>query len=216
MIYKGILFDFDGVVINSMHQHYDAWSRAFAEKGIAFEKEEFFLMEGQGVGTIASALGNKYGLDEQESLELLEIKVRHYYKSVKIEFYDFLLDLLVKLKNKKVPMAVVTGGNRERVEKVITKHLHGFFEAIVTIDDVKNGKPHPEPFISGADKLGFKPQQCIVIENAPLGIRAAKSAGSKVIAVKTTLQNQHLSEADYICDDFIQVSKQIDDLVNKK
>ncbi len=56
MEYKGILFDFDGVVINSMHQHYDAWSKAFAEQNISFAKKDFFLLEGQGAGTIAGIL----------------------------------------------------------------------------------------------------------------------------------------------------------------
>jgi beta-phosphoglucomutase len=215
MQYKGILFDFDGVVINSMHQHYEAWSRAFAELGITFEKEEFFLLEGQGIGTIVQMLGEKRGLSEKQSQEILSSKVRHYYKSVTIGFYPNFMEMLTRLKQNKIPMAVVTGGNKSRVETVISDHLKGFFEAVVTIDDVKNGKPHPEPFLKGAETLSLNPEQCIVVENAPLGISAGKDAGCAVIAVKTTLDEKHLSMADFICNDFYDVAKQIDKLLNK-
>jgi len=214
MGYKGILFDFDGVVIDSMHQHYEAWSKAFAEKNISFKKEEFFLLEGQGVGTIASILGKKHGLDEQQSLDMLSVKVRYYYKSVKIQFYEYFLEMLSQLKDKDIPMAVVTGGNKERVEKVIEDNLKGYFKAAVTIDDVKNGKPHPEPFIKGAEMLSLKPQHCIVVENAPLGIKAAKAASCFVIAIKTTLGDKELSEADYICNSFYEVADKIRELLN--
>ncbi len=81
---------------------------------------------------------------------------------------------------------------------------------------MENGKPHPEPFLKGAAKLDLKAGECVVVENAPLGIKAAKSAGCKVIAIKTTLTEKHLSEADLICDDFKQVSNVFDDLLSLK
>ena len=209
MSYKGILFDFDGVVIDSMHQHYDAWSKAFAERNISFTKEAFLQLEGQGLPTIAHMLGEPYGLQEKELLDIIEAKARYYYSFEKIKFYDHFLNLLKILQKKKIPMAVVTGGNKDRVEQVINKHLDGFFKAIVTIDDVTNGKPHPEPFLKGAEKLGLKPQECIVVENAPLGIKAAKAAGCKVIAIKTTLSEKFLSQADIIVEDFVDLEGQL-------
>ena len=209
MSYKGILFDFDGVVIDSMHQHYDAWSQAFAERNISFTKETFLQLEGQGLPTIARMLGEPYGLQEKELLDIIEAKARYYYSFEKIKFYDHFLDILKILQKKKIPMAVVTGGNKDRVEQVINKHLDGFFKAIVTIDDVTNGKPHPEPFLKGAEKLGLKPQECIVVENAPLGIKAAKAAGCKVIAIKTTLSEKFLSQADIIVEDFVDLEGQL-------
>lgn len=214
MSLKGILFDFDGVVVDSMHQHYDAWSNAFREKNITFAKEEFFQLEGQGLNKIVRMLGEPYGLVEQEMLDIIEAKARYYYKSVQIKFYDYFLSMLNNLKDKKIPMAVVTGGNRKRVEKTIEEYLKGYFNALVTIDDVTHGKPHPEPFLKGAEKLNLKPEECIVIENAPLGIKAAKAAGTTVIAVKTTLTDKYLAEADYILDNFKYVEKKINELVS--
>ncbi len=215
MTYKGILFDFDGVVINSMHQHFSAWEKAFAEQGITIYKEDFFLLEGQGIGTIAQILGEQNSLTEQQILDVLGTKVRHYYKSVKIAFYDNFLGMISTFKEKNIPMAVVTGGNRERVEIVIREYLDDIFLAVVTIDDVQNGKPYPEPFLKGARMLKLKPEECIVVENAPLGIKAGKAAGCSVIAVKTTLQEKHLAEADFICADFTCVQNQIDTLLNR-
>ena len=110
-------------------------------------------------------------------------------------------------------MAVVTGGNRKRVENAIEEHLDGYFDALVTIDDVSNGKPHPEPFLKGAEKLNLKAEECIVVENAPLGIKAAKAAGTTVIAVKTTLSDKFLAQADYILNDFPAVEKKINQLL---
>lgn len=209
MSFKGILFDFDGVVVDSMHQHYDAWRDAFSEKKIIFSKEEFFQLEGQGISQIVKMLAEPHGLVEKEMLDIIEAKARYYYTFEKTLFYEYFLTMLENIKNIKIPMAVVTGGNKDRVLKTIKEHLEGYFQAVVTIDDVTNGKPHPEPFIKGAEKLGFEPQQCIVIENAPMGVKAAKAAGCKVIAIKTTLSEKFLSEADYVLSTFQQVEEKI-------
>jgi len=213
MALRGILFDFDGVVVDSMHQHYDAWSNAFKEKGISFEMEDFFQLEGQGLNTIAKMLAEPHGLVEQDMLDVVEAKARYYYKDVQIRFYDYFMDMLNNLKNKHIPMAVVTGGNRERVEDTIKVHLEGYFDALVTIDDVSQGKPHPEPFLKGAEKIKLDAKECIVVENAPLGIKSAKAAGATVIAVKTTLTEKYLSEADFVLDDFPAVEKKINQLL---
>jgi len=215
MSLKGILFDFDGVAVDSMHQHYDAWSNAFKEKGISFGKEEFFQLEGQGLNKIARMIGEQHGLVEQDLLDVVEAKVRYYYKSIEIRFYDYFMEMLNHFREREIPMAVVTGGNKTRVQATVEEYFKDFFKALVTIDDVSNGKPHPEPFLKGAEKLALKPGECIVVENAPLGIKAAKAAATTVIAVKTTLTEKYLAEADYIADDFHQVEKTINQLLAK-
>lgn len=214
MSLKGILFDFDGVVIDSMTQHYDAWSKAFAEKDVTFTKEYFFQLEGQGIETIAKMIGNNNGLSEQDTLDVISAKVRYYYKSVQIRFYDFFLEMIGGLKEKNIPMAVVTGGNKERVSRVIKEYLSGYFKDYITIDDVSHGKPHPEPFLKGADRLGLNPEECIVVENAPLGIQAGVNAGCTVIAVKTTLTEKYLDKAHFVVDDFSMLEKKINQLMS--
>ena len=102
-------------------------------------------------------------------------------------------------------MAFFSGGFRDRVSSFLENHLDGYFSALVTSDDVINTKPFPEPYIKGAELLNLKSHECIVIENAPLGVRAGKDADMKVIAIQTTLGEEYLSEADYIVSTFDEV-----------
>jgi len=207
MKYKGVLLDFDGVVLKSMEQHYDAWSRVFAEKGTRIDRKVFYRMEGQGVNTIARQLAEHYNLNPDETEEWVTAKVRYYYQQEKAEFYPYFREMLKNLNDRSVPLAVVTGGNKQRVKSTIDKHLQGRFDALVSFDDVENGKPHPEPFLRGAEKLGLPASECIVIENAPLGIRSARDAGCHVIAITTTLPAGELDGAHTIVNDFRQAEE---------
>lgn len=210
---KGILFDFDGVVVKSMEQHYAAWSKALAEKGCLISKEEFFMMEGQGIKVIANAIGQKFNLSEADKKEVGERK-SFYYKQIKnIEFYPYFFNLLKILKKRALKMGVVTGGARNRVSSVVENHFYSYFNCLVTVDDVERGKPFPDPFLKGAELLCIDPDECIVVENAPMGIKAAKQAGMTVIGVKTTLSEKYLSEAHHIVDDFRMVEETILSLI---
>lgn len=205
MAYKGILFDFDGVVVKSMEQHFDAWQKAFAEKGVHITADAFFIMEGQGIDTISRKIGAAHGLSAEEVAEVKKRKVGHYNQYMTIEFYDNFLPMLKALHQKKIPKGIVTGGTRERVLKIVDKYFDDEFSCIVTCDDTPRGKPYPDPFLKGAEWLRIKPQDCIVIENAPLGIQAAKEAGMTVIAITTTLPAKFLEQADYIFNNFREV-----------
>ncbi|MEJ2052600.1 MAG: HAD family phosphatase [Calditrichaceae bacterium] len=206
---KGILFDFDGVAVKSMEQHYEAWSKALAEKGCKITKEDFLVLEGQGIREISNAIGRRYNLSEQDKAEVGKRKNYYYKQIMHLEFYPYFFDMLKVLKEKKLRMGVVTGGARNRVNGVVENHFSEYFECLVTVDDVEHGKPCPDPFLKGAELLDLKPDECIVVENAPMGIKAAVKAGITVIAVKTTLPEKYLNEADYIEDDFRQVESRI-------
>ncbi len=212
---KGILFDFDGVVVKSMEQHFEAWQKAFAEKGVQITPQEFFVMEGQGVETIARILGERYNLTDEDTRWIHNRKVNYYNQFMTIEFYDHFHEMLHRLHEKHIPMGIVTGGTRSRVVQIIREYFDDEFDCIVTVDDVINGKPHPDPFLKGAQLLKLDPGQCIVVENAPLGIQGAKRAGMTVIAVTTTLAARNLKQADFICADFREVEARIEELLKK-
>ncbi len=200
---KALLFDFDGVLVKSMEDHYQGWKMALAEYGIEMTPEELYMMEGQGVKAVASQLTRKYNLPAEETPKIVEKKKQYYEKIKKIEFYPNLLDVLQWAKEKELKMAVVTGGNRERVQETLENFgLSEFFQAIVTSEDVAHTKPSPEPYLRAAERLGVKPEECVVIENAPLGIRSGRAAGMKVIAIATTLNPHHLKEADVVVNNF--------------
>ena len=154
-------------------------------------------------------LGEPHDLAEEEILELIVKKVRYYYSLHETKFYDYFLTMIRNLNNKNIPMAVVTGGQRERVFNILDEYFKDIFKNAVTIDDVQHGKPHPEPFIKGAEMLDLNPKECIVVENAPLGIRSAKDAGCMVIAIKTTLSEEFLSEANFIFNTFQEVEEKL-------
>ena len=206
---KGVLFDFDGVTVKSMEQNYEAWSRALAEKGCTIEREDFYMLEGQGIKQISNAIGQKINLNQNDTDELGERKSFYYKQIMQLEFYPYFFDLLKALKKNQIKMGVVTGGARSRVSSIVENYFSDYFECLVTIDDVKRGKPFPDPFLKGAELLGLNPDECIVVENAPMGIKAAIEAGMTVVAVKTTLTEKHLDQAQYVVEDFRQVEKTI-------
>lgn len=206
---KGVLFDFDGVAVKSMEQHYEAWIRALAEKGASIETEDFYMLEGQGVKEISNAIGRKFSLSQKDTDELGERKSFYYKQIMKLEFYPYFFELLKVLQGRKLKMGVVTGGAKSRVTSVVENHFSDYFKCLVTVDDVKHGKPFPDPFLKGAELLELKPNECIVVENAPKGIEAAVKAGMTVIAVKTTLTEKYLDQAHFVVDDFRAVEKTI-------
>ena len=210
---KAVLFDFDGVVVKSMEQHFNAWRQAFMEKGVTIKEQEFFVLEGQGIHTIAHHLGKLHGLTREEVNEIMARKVNYYNQFMTLEFYDHFHELVKHLYDHQVPMGVVTGGNRSRVVKIIDEHFNHYFKVLVTVDDVERGKPFPDPFLKAAQMLNIKPEQCIVIENAPMGIKGAKRAGMTVVAITTTLAPRFLKQADYIANDFYQVEAILRDLL---
>jgi len=216
MAYKGILFDFDGVVVKSMEQHFIAWKKAFAEKGVQITADEFFIMEGQGISTISHKIGSNHGLSPVEVEQVKSRKVNFYNQYMTIEFYDYFEDLLRNLNRRNIRKGIVTGGTRERVIQIVDKYFDNEFACVVTSDDVENGKPHPEPFLKGAELLNLKPKECVVVENAPLGIQGAKEAGMTVIAVTTTLTEEFLKQADYISNDFREVKSRLNTLFSPK
>ncbi len=210
---KAVLFDFDGVMVKSMEQHFEAWRQAFLEKGVNIKEEEFFILEGQGIHTIAHHLGKIHGLTPEQVDEVMERKVSYYNQFMTLEFYEHFHEMVEHLHAHQVPMGVVTGGNRSRVEKIIVEHFNHYFQALVTVDDVERGKPFPDPFLKAAEMLHVSPEQCVVVENAPMGIKGAKRAGMTVVAITTTLKPEFLKQADFVVHDFYQVEAVLNQLL---
>ena len=133
---RAILFDFDGVLIKSMEDHYEGWRRALLEYDIEMVPEELYMLEGQGVTAVANQLTRKYNLPVNETPLIIEKKKEYYNQIKKIIFYPNLLDVLNWAKNKGLKMAIVTGGLRERVITALESYgLMQFFEVIITCED---------------------------------------------------------------------------------
>lgn len=193
-----ILFDFDGVVIQSIEDHYRSWNQAFARFGITVQWNDFAVLEGQSLYTIASQLCKLYNVPHDEHRKIAAEKNALYLTTATVRFYDDIFSALEYLRTQKKLIGLVTGAHRDRFEQTVDNDFKNKFDVIITADDVTHTKPDPEPFLSAAAKLKKLPANCLVIENAPLGVEAAKNAGMLCYALTTTLPEEFLSKADWI------------------
>ncbi len=196
---KAIIFDMDGVLVDSMPYHARAWQQAFAEAGISVTKREIFELEGSNHMQTVDIIFRRSGRvpTEKDAEELSRRKIEIFNRIEKVMPFDSMKELIAEL----APvyrLAVVSGSNRKTVHGLMNKFFSGAFQVIITGDDVKKSKPDPEPYLMAVERLGVPKEECIVIENAPLGIRSAKRAGLRCIAVVAYLGRESLHEADVI------------------
>jgi len=198
-----------------MKQHVTAWQYAFRKEGIEISDLEIYLMEGRGVKALVDDICDKCNISKAIAPKITKTKIKYYDKRMEVSFYDGFFELLDFIKSKKLKMAIVTGGHRDRIIPFVKQYLKDYFSGIVCSDDVEDTKPYPEPYIKGLEILDLNPDECIVIENAPLGIKAAKTAGIKTIAIETTLDKTYLQRADIIVHTFPEVQSAIEKLIEK-
>jgi len=203
---KAVLFDFDGTLAKTMEDNFKAWQNAVSGYGIDLKPEDYYPFEGLNVHDFPKVLFGKYKLETPDENEVVRKKEEYYLKHHRFELYPGVEDLITALREKRVPIAVVTAGQRERLEHSVPAGFLDNFEAVVTGEAGTNGKPSPDPYLLGAEKLNVKPEDCVVVENAPLGIESAKKAGAYCIALATTLDKKHLKDADEILDSFAALS----------
>ena len=188
--FKAALIDMDGVLYDSMPFHAKAWHAMFSEQGVHTDPEEFFLYEGMtGAATINLIFQREKGREatETEKKDLYDRKAMFFKSFGRKGLIPGALDVLETLKGAGLNTVLVTGSAQNSLLNILDNDYPGFFppQRRVTAFDVKKGKPDPEPYLKGAQKARVKPGECMVIENAPLGVRAAKAAGCFTVAVMT-------------------------------
>lgn len=202
-----ILFDFDGVLARTMEDNFRAWQRAFAEYGVRLEPEDYFLQEGMELTRLARLLCHSYGINPKNAGDIVKQKEAHYRMRHHFGFYPGVVILLRRLRRHRVPMAIVSAARRARLEETASAAFLRQFGAVVTGEKTKRGKPFPDPYRAAARELGVDIRRCVVVENAPLGITAAKRAGAYCIAISSTLERSHLSHADLVVKEFRDLIK---------
>lgn len=187
---KAALIDMDGVLYDSMKYHTLAWERMIKEQGISCTRDEFYLYEGMtGAATIdlvwERAFGHRCNPDKIK--ELYSLKTEYFKEIGCNEPMPGADRMLCALQDRGIRCVLVTGSGQSSLIDNIERDYPGIFAPgmMVTAHDVKNGKPHPEPYLRGLEKAGVKPEEAIVIENAPLGVRAGVAAGVRTMAVCT-------------------------------
>ena len=187
---RAVLFDMDGVLYNSMPYHASAWHRAMAQFGYDLPEEEVYMHEGRtGTSTVNLVSRRVHGVEvsDERVEEIYKVKSKFFNEFPPAEPMPGALSLLRQLKEQGLKILIVTGsGQRSLLDKLNVDYPDIFRrELMVTAFDVKRGKPDPEPYLMGLQKGELHPDECIVVENAPLGVRAAKAAGIFTIAVNT-------------------------------
>jgi beta-phosphoglucomutase len=195
---KAIIFDVDGVLVDSMRFQADAWVKAFKEVGITIKREDIYELEGSNDKRLIKSIFNRFEKEPENwhYEKLPEIK-REALQFDEIKPFEGIPDCLRQLKQH-FKLAMVSGSNAKTVGKVVTKFFPNCFDAVITGSDLERGKPDPDPFLKALEKLDLTKNECIVIENAPLGITAAKRAGLYCVAVASMLEPEKVQHADLV------------------
>jgi beta-phosphoglucomutase family hydrolase len=197
---EAVLWDMDGVIVDTADYHYRAWRDVFKERGVAFSKADFMRHFGQRHDTIIkSALGD--GLSPEEINAIAEKKQALYRRRVSKNIVPLpgAVELIKLLNKNKIKTAIASSAVKKNIDVILRGlDIKNSFQAIVFGTEVAEGKPSPQIFQLAADKLDVKPASCVVIEDAIAGVAAAKRAGMKCIAVTNSHPEIKLKNADLI------------------
>ena len=182
---RGLIFDCDGTIADTMPAHYKAWLEALGEHGVEFPEALFYEMGGVPAARIVEILNERHG----HQMPVMETAL--YKESLFERYIPQVMPIepvvqVIKDYDGKLPMAVASGGMRHIVEKTLRAlDLTDRFSAIVTAEDVKHGKPAPDIFLEAARRLDVESRLCLAFEDANMGVQAARAAGMDVIDVRT-------------------------------
>ena len=181
---KGLIFDCDGTIADTMPLHYKAWVAALREHGHDFPEALFYEMAGIPSVRIIELLNERHGyhmppVETANRKEDMYLEMIQHVRAIKpvVE--------IVRRYAGTLPMAVATGGTRAIASKTLQSlDVLKFFTALVTADDVQRGKPAPDIFLEAARRIGVDAQKCVAFEDAELGLQSARAAGMTVIDVR--------------------------------
>lgn len=216
MALKGIIFDFDGLIIDTEMPGCNAWAELFNQHGFSFTIEDWK----KAIGTGPSAYDPARHLSELTNgrldAEIIQKQTLTRTREL-IELQPMLpgvLDFIIAAERLGLPMAVASSSNREWVEGYLAKlGIRKFFQVVCTSNDVTSVKPDPELFLLAAKKLGIAPEEAVIFEDSPSGIKAAKAAGIPCIAIPNDItKSMDLSLASRIVNSFLELDLQ--ELIN--
>ena len=195
----GVLFDLDGVLIDSESIYTEFWNNAEKKYPTGFDNFAYTIK-----GNNLERILNTYFPDKKVQSELLGM-IDELENNMVYNIFDGVIEFLEDLESHNIPCAIVTSSDKTKMEKLYKQHpdFRNYFNAVVTGDMVKKSKPDPECFLMGAGLLNCNPKDCYIFEDSNSGLMAASSAGGKVIALATTLKRDDIKiKACKIIDNF--------------
>lgn len=208
----GAVFDWDGVIIDSSALHEESWHLCAKELNLPIDPSFFkksFGMKNEKIipeilkWTTDPKLIEKYSLRK-------EVLYRELLAKKGLSPLPGVVNFLKSLKEQNIPRVVASSSHRLNIEQALDLlHLKEYFSEIVSAEDVTHGKPHPEVFQKAAGKIKVSPAQCVVFEDAMVGIQAAKAAGMRAVALTTTHTGENFKNADMVVENlsFVSVSQ---------
>lgn len=213
-MFKAVIFDFDGVILDSEPIHYQACDAIFSEIGIKLTYQNYCE---NYIGLSDREIFPQVLKDKNYSIkeihELIDKKSQKFTEIInashKLPIVPGVDDYLKKLVDERQRIAICSGATCSEINVTLAKlnqgELKPYFETIVTVDDVSRGKPSPEGYLLTADRLKISPSDCMVFEDTPHGIEAARAAGMYVVALLTTHKKKQLLLADKIINHFSEL-----------
>jgi HAD superfamily hydrolase (TIGR01509 family) len=195
----GVLWDLDGVLVDTGDAHYHSWAKALDAHRVPFTREQFRATFGMNnAGILQLLLGPAFSL---EALEVIGDEKEHYFRESvrgRVQLLPGVVEWLARLQAQGLRQAIASSAPPANIEAIVAElDLRPYFEALVSGADLP-GKPDPATFLLAAEKINCPPPHCLVVEDAIAGVTAAKRAGMKCIAVTTTNPASVLQDADLI------------------
>lgn len=188
---KVFLFDMDGVLYDSMPNHAVAWQKSMAQFGIHMTADDAYATEGsRGIDTIRMMVKEQRGEDItlDEAQRMYDVKTEIFHSMPTARIFPHVVDVMKKLKEQGIQIGVVTGSGQRPLIQRLLDDFGNFLDEdhIVSAYDVERGKPYPDPYLMGLKKAGnLQPEEGVVVENAPLGVKAGVAAGIYTIAINS-------------------------------
>ena len=197
----------DGVIVDSMPYHYISWYEALRPLGIRVSCFFVYQKEGERWEKTLKELLKKNGksIAKKDFDRVFDRKQKIFRRYFKRSIFPGAPQILRGLKAEGFALGLVTGTPMAEVRHILPRRLFRMFDAVVSGDMVKRGKPHPDPYLAASRALGIAPSRCLVVENAALGIRSSKRAGMFCCALTTSLPAEYLKGADAVIDDLSEL-----------
>ncbi|MEK6951508.1 MAG: HAD family phosphatase [Nanoarchaeota archaeon] len=208
---KAVIFDRDGVILDSESTNVNAAVMAFKELGIAIKEEEKEWIVGRHPDDYIKSFLEKYDFSYEEFRKIQSKRYHELFETTPL--FEKTIFLIKKLHKMKIPLALTTSSSKKGTLNLLHRtKLEDVFNVVVTFEDYKRRKPDPESYIITAKKLGLDPKDCVVIEDSIVGVEAAKNAGMKCIAIP----NEYTKKYDFsIADLVVDSADEIDlDMLN--
>lgn len=214
---KAVVFDMDGVLFDSMPYHADAWVATFADAEIKITREDIYKIEGSNNTGVIKQIFEKAGrIPESEDFSRLSEEKKEIFSKInRVKVFDGIYECIDLLKDKYL-LGIVSGSDKSVVEELIDRCFPDTFNVLVTGSDNKEGKPSPIPYLKAVEMLKVRKDECVVVENSPLGVESAKRAGLYCIAIPTYVDPAMLKMADVILPDHTILKGFFRDLIKRK